>query len=117
MEPAEPAEPGEGGRRPRGRGARRAPAVPRWMDQRGQISLAGFAYSVGPVFAGEHVEVVAAEGIVSILHNGVLVASHAQRLRADQLDRLQRPKRAPVTRRARDASAGLTVTRIADGTV
>jgi hypothetical protein len=67
------------------------------------------------VFAGEHVEVVAGEGIVSILHHGVLVASHAQRLRADQLDRLQRPERAPLVRRARDATAGLTVTRIADG--
>lgn len=85
------------------------------MDQRGQISLAGFTYPVGPVFAGEHVEVVAADGVVSILHNGVLIASHAQRLRADQLDRLQRPQRTPTTRRARDATAGLTVTRIADG--
>jgi hypothetical protein len=84
------------------------------VDQRGQISLAGFAYSVGPVFAGEHVEVVAAEGIVSILHNGVLVASHAQRLRADQLDRLDCPERAPLARRAREATAGLTVTRLAD---
>jgi hypothetical protein len=45
------------------RRARTRPAgVARWVDQRGQISLAGFAYSVGPVFAGEHVEVVAAEG-------------------------------------------------------
>jgi hypothetical protein len=96
--------------------ARTRPAgVSRWVDQRGQISLAGFAYSVGPVFAGEHVEVVAAEGIVSILHNGVLVASHAQRLRADQLDRLDRHERAPLVRRAREATAGLTVTRIADG--
>jgi hypothetical protein len=99
------------------RRARTRPAgVSRWVDQRGQISVAGFAYSVGPVFAGEHVEVVAAEGIVSILHNGVLVASHAQRLRADQLDRLQSgPPRAQLQRRARDATAGLTVTRIADG--
>jgi Integrase core domain len=93
----------------------RAPGVSRWVDHPGQIRLAGFAYSVGPVFAGEHVEVVAGEGIVSILHHGVLVASHAQRLRADQLDRLQRPERAPLVRRARDATAGLTVTRIADG--
>ena len=54
-----------------------------WLALNAQISLAGFSYSVGPVFAGEHVEVVATDGIVSILHNGVLVASHAQRLRAD----------------------------------
>jgi len=98
------------------RRARTRPAgVSRWVDQRGQISLAGFVYSVGPVFAGEHVEVVAVEGIVSILHNGVLVASHTQRLRADQLDRLLPRERATSVRRARDATAGLTVTRIADG--
>jgi transposase InsO family protein len=99
------------------RSARTRPAgVSRWADQRGQISLAGFTYPVGATFAGEHVEVVTTEGIVSILHNGVLVASHAQRLRADQLDRLQSgPPRGQLQRRARDATAGLTVTRIADG--
>jgi hypothetical protein len=62
--------------------------------------------------------VVVDGGVVSILHGGVLVASHAQRLREDQVDRLQRPERAaraPVARRAREATAGLTVTRIADG--
>jgi transposase InsO family protein len=98
------------------RAARTRPAgVSRWVDQRGQVSLAGFTYPVGATFAGEHVEVVTNEGIVSILHNGVLVASHAQRLRADQLDRLDRHERAPLARRAREATAGLTVTRIADG--
>jgi hypothetical protein len=98
------------------RAARTRPAgVSRWVDQRGQVSLAGFTYPVGATFAGEHVEVVTNEGIVSILHNGVLVASHAQRLRADQLDRLDRHERAPLARRAREATAGLTVTRIGDG--
>ncbi|PZS28386.1 MAG: IS481 family transposase [Pseudonocardiales bacterium] len=93
----------------------RPAGVSRWVDQHGQISLAGFSYRAGPTFAGEHVEVVVVAGVVEIWHHGVLVASHAQRLRADQLDRLQRPERAPLTRRARDATAGLTVTRIADG--
>jgi transposase InsO family protein len=93
----------------------RPPGASRWVDQRGQISLAGFTYSVGPVFAGEHVEVVVTGGLVEIVHHGVLVATHVQRLRADQLDRLQRPERATPVRRARDATAGLTVTRIADG--
>jgi transposase InsO family protein len=100
---------------PRRGGVRRPPGASRWVDQRGQISLAGFIYSVGPVFAGEHVEVVVTGGLVEILHQGVLVATHVQRLRADQLDRLQRPERPAVVRRARDATAGLTVTRIADG--
>jgi transposase InsO family protein len=93
----------------------RPAGVSRWVDQQGQISLAGFSYRAGPTFAGEHVEVVVVAGVVEIWHCGVLVASHAQRLRADQLDRLERSERAPVTRRARDATAGLTVTRIADG--
>jgi transposase InsO family protein len=93
----------------------RPAGVSRWVDQSGIISLAGFSYRAGPSFAGEHVEVVVVDGVVEIWHRGVLVASHAQRLRADQIDRLQRPQRAPVARRARDATAGLTVTRIADG--
>jgi hypothetical protein len=42
-----------------------------------------------------------------------VVATHAQRMREDQADRLPR---APVARRARDATAGLTVTRLANGT-
>jgi transposase InsO family protein len=95
--------------------ARRPPGVSRWVDQRGLIRLAGFSYRVGPSFAGEHVEVVVADGVVEILHHGALVASHAQRLRADQLDRLdRRPERMPVARRVRDATSGITVTRIAD---
>ena len=55
--------------------------------------------------------VVAVGGLVDILHAGVVVATHAQRMREDQADRLPR---APVARRARDATAGLTVTRLAD---
>ena len=51
-------------------------------------------------------------GLVDIVHAGVVVATHAQRMRVDQADRAPR---APVTRRARDATAGLTVTRLANG--
>jgi transposase InsO family protein len=92
------------------RGPRPA-GVSRWVDQRGQISLAGFSYAVGATFAGEPVEVVVAAGLVEVLHAGVLVATHAQRLKPDQADR---SPRAPVQRRARDATTGLTVTRLAD---
>ena len=84
----------------------------RWVNGRGRISLAGFDYAVGAAFAGEPVEVVVTGGLVEISHAGVLVATHAQRLRADQSDRLAR---APMQRRARDATTGLTVTRLADG--
>jgi transposase InsO family protein len=103
---------------PRAASRARPAGVSRWVDQRGQISLAGFAYAVGASFAGEHVEVVVTRGLVEILHNAVLVATHVQRLRADQLDRLGGPIRAPraaVQQRVRDATTGITVTRIADG--
>jgi len=51
-------------------------------------------------------------GLVDIVHAGVVVATHAQRFRADQADRAPRAR---VARRARDATAGLTVTRLANG--
>ena len=87
--------------------------VSRWVGQNGRISLAGFDYVVGATFAGEPVEVVVTNGLVEILHAGVLVATHVQRLKLDQLDRVVRP-RLPVQRRARDATVGLMVTRIVD---
>ena len=95
------------------RAAVRPGGISRWVNGRGRISLAGFDYVVGPTYAGQAVEVVVADGLVEVLHGGVLVATHAQRLRADQLDRA--PRR-PVQARARDATTGLTVTRLADGT-
>jgi transposase InsO family protein len=91
--------------------ARRPAGVSRWVNAAGKISLAGFAYHVGATYAGEPVEAVVAGGLVDILHVGVVVATHAQRLREDQADRLPRAR---VVRRARDATAGLTVTRLAD---
>jgi len=91
--------------------AKRPAGVSRWVNAHGKISLAGFSYTVGATYAGEPVEVVVAGGLVDILHAGVLVATHAQRIREDQADRAPR---AAVARRARDATAGLTVTRLAD---
>ena len=91
--------------------ARRPAGVSRWVNAAGKISLAGFSYHVGATYAGEPVEAVVAGGLVDILHAGVVVATHAQRLREDQADRLPR---AQVTRRVRDATTGLTVTRLAD---
>jgi Integrase core domain len=86
--------------------------VSRWVNAAGKISLAGFTYSAGATYAGEPVEVVVAGGLVDIWHAGVVVATHAQRLRADQADRVPRAR---IARRARDATAGLTVTRLANG--
>jgi hypothetical protein len=47
----------------------------------GKISLAGFTYHVGATYAGEPVEVVASGGLVDILLAGVVVTTHAQRMR------------------------------------
>ncbi len=90
----------------------RPAGVSRWVNAHGKISLAGFSYAVGATFAGEPVEVVVAGGLVDILHAGVVVATHVQRLREDQADRAPR---AVAQRRARDATKGLSVTRLADG--
>ena len=102
---------------PAGTPASKRPAgVSRWVDAAGKISLGGFHYNVGATYAGEPVEVVVAGGLVDILHAGVVVATHAQRLREDQADRAPRAR---VARKRRDATAGLTVRRLAnhDGTV
>jgi hypothetical protein len=72
--------------------------VSRWVNAAGKISLAGSTYAVGATYAGEPVEVVMAGGLVDILHAGLVVATHAQRLREDQADR---KPRARVARRAR----------------
>jgi transposase InsO family protein len=90
----------------------RPAGVSRWVDQGGAIRLAGFRYRVGPAFTGEPVEAVCADGLVQIFHAGVLVATHAQRLKADHADR---PLREGGRPRARSATTGPTVTRIADG--
>jgi transposase InsO family protein len=92
----------------------RPAGVSRWVNGAGRISLGGFDYLVGATFAGEPVEVVVTNGLVEILHAGVLVRTHPQRLKPDQADRVSRP-RLPVQRRARDATVGLIVTRLADG--
>jgi hypothetical protein len=93
--------------------ANRPAGVSRWVNAAGKISLAGFSYNVGATYAGEPVEVVVTGGLVDVLHAGVVVATHAQRLRQDQADRAPRAR---VSRRARDATAGLTVTRLANKT-
>jgi len=53
-------------------------------------------------------------GRVEILHAGVLVATHAQRLAANHADRRPRVRSAPVALRARDATTAMSVSRLAD---
>ena len=99
------------GHQPRRRGSGR-PGCRGGSTPAGRISLAGFTYAVGATYAGEPVEVVVSGGLVDIVHAGVVVATHAQRLREDQAT----STRMRVSRRARDATAGLTVTRLANNT-
>ncbi len=89
----------------------RPPGVNRWVDQRGSITLGRFRYRVGATFAGESVEVVVRSGLVEILHAGVLVATHAERRRADKGSA---PQRAPRSGRSRPPTSGMTVTRRVD---
>ena len=81
------------------------------MDQRGSIGLNSFRYRVGPTFAGEPVEVVVQGGLVEILHQGVLVATHAERRRNGTAPV---STKAPRAGRARPASSGLSVIRAVD---
>ena len=89
----------------------RPPGVNRWVDQRGSITLGRFRYRVGATFAGESVEVVVRSGLVEILHAGVLVATHAERRRANKGSA---PQRAPRSGRSRPPTSGMTVTRRVD---
>jgi hypothetical protein len=78
-------------RRPAPPAGKRPAGVSRWVNAAGKISLAGFSYAVGATYAGEPVEVIVSGGLVDILHAGVVVATHAQRLRVDQADRRRGP--------------------------
>ncbi len=66
---------------------------------------------MGATFAEESVEVVVRAGLVEILHAGVLVATHAERRRADKGPEPQRAQRAG---RSRPPTSGMTVTRRVD---
>jgi hypothetical protein len=89
----------------------RPAGVNRWVDQSGLISLGGHHYRVGPVFAGEPVEVIVQRGLVEILHAGVLVATHAER--RNENGTLVKPStlRAP---KSRPATSGMVVVRSVD---
>jgi transposase InsO family protein len=84
----------------------------RKVGANGRISFAKQAYLVAAWLAGENVEVSVEDGIVSIHHRGVLVATHVQRHRPDrQAAALARTPRRP---RPRQATVGQAVTRKVD---
>ncbi len=89
----------------------RPPGVTRWVSAKGTISLGGFSYRVGPSYAGERVDVLVQSSLLEVRHQGVLVATHAERRKPGT-----RPARSqgPVQGRAHRASTGLVVTRRVD---
>ena len=77
--------------------------------------MGGFHYRVPIVLAGEPVQAVAAEHLVRIFHRDVLVAEHVQRRKPDTdgtSDSAATLRQGP--RRARPATGGPVVTRVAD---
>jgi transposase InsO family protein len=101
-EPVEPIEPTQ------------EPTTTRRVGRTGRISFAAVAYPVGVWLDGETVEVSVANGLVSIHHRGVLVATHAQRHRpAKEQPALTRKVKAKRPR-PRQATVGQSVTRKVD---
>ncbi len=88
------------------------PQVTRRVTATGRISLLGFSYHVGTWLAGETVEVVSRDGVIELLHRGVLVATHARRHPPGMEPELERryAARAP----ARPPTVGVPVTRKVD---
>jgi transposase InsO family protein len=90
------------------------PSATRVVGRNGRISFAGHAYQVGVWLAGETVELSIDDGIVSVTHRGVLVATHAQQHQpAKQAAALTRTPRARI-HRPRQATIGQPVTRKVD---
>jgi transposase InsO family protein len=90
------------------------PSATRVVGRNGKFSFAGHLYKVGVWLAGETVEVAVADGLVSVSHRGVLVATHAQRHpTAKQAAALARTPRRRA-RRPRQATVGQAVTRKVD---
>lgn len=101
-EPAGPVEPTE------------EPTTTRRVAKTGKISFAAELYPVGVWLAGESVEVSVADGLVSIHHRGVLVATHAQRHRPGKETKALTRKVNKKRPRPRQATVGQSVTRKVD---
>ncbi len=91
------------------------PAVPaavrhsRRVSSNGRVSLAAHHYHVGRWLAGETVELVCRGGLVEVVHDGVLVATHARRHAPEKEATIRR-----AARTRRPATVGQPVTRKVD---
>lgn len=88
------------------------PEITRRVGSTGRISLAGFSYLAGHWLADEVVEVVTRDGVVEIFHRGALIITHARRHQPGKEPKLVAEPRA---RAPRPATAGVSVTRMVDG--
>lgn len=90
------------------------PTTTRKVAKSGKISFASVMYPVGVWLAGETVDVSVANGLVSVHHRGVLVATHAQKhppgKESKALSRSAKPKR----ERPRQPTVGQSVSRKVD---
>jgi len=87
----------------------------RKVGRSGKISFAGTLYKVGVWLDGETVDVAVADGLVSISHREVLVATHAQKHRPDkQRKALARKAKRERGQRPHQPTVGQTVTRKVD---
>jgi transposase InsO family protein len=91
------------------------PSTTRKVGQTGKISFASELYPVGVWLAGETVDIAVADGLVSISHREVLVATHAQKHRPDkQRKALTRKAKRERGERPRPPTVGQSVTRKVD---
>jgi hypothetical protein len=90
------------------------PTTTRRVGRTGKISFAAASYPVGVWLDGETVEVTVAHGLVSIHHDGVLVATHAQRHRPAKEQPAIARKVKDKRPRPRQATVGQSVTRKVD---
>ena len=90
------------------------PTTTRLVGKNGKISFANELYPVGVWLAGETVDVAVADGLVSIHHRGVLVATHAQRHRPGKEPQALARKVKQRRPRPRQATVGQSVTRKVD---
>jgi hypothetical protein len=89
--------------------------VLRKVNDHGRISLLGFEYHVGRYLLGETVDVeITDDGLVSIFHRGVLVATHARRHLPDEEPASWQTR--PRVRVIREKTPAITVTRKVDPT-
>lgn len=90
------------------------PSTTRKVGRHGKISFASELYKVGVWLAGETVDVTVGDGLISIHHRAVLVATHVQRHQPVKETRALARRVRPRRPRPRQATVGQTVTRKVD---